>query len=241
LLSLERGGELWIRFSIRQNRALVDFDLDNPWPLSRGGDILKPWKTFPCDSSLPLAEDNKCKVTAIKRFIVEGQKADITEVMTDAGMVRQPNIYGVGGAGQENSAPDQNHPLRNLVFDRWQTYQVHIKVADNADYSNGILELYIDDNPDPVIQDLSRSNSPGSSTIQPAPYTEDADLGLKGYASIAFTLFTTDMIGGQVNVLGEGAMWIDDLIVSRVRVPPLVGSSGDATIPKPPTDLSVQE
>lgn len=127
-------------------------------------------------------------------------------------------------------------PCRKFKSDVWRTYQIHVRVADNASLNNGLVELYVDDEPTPIIRVTDADHS---GLTQMTPYSEDEiwSDNSNGYGKLSFTLYTTRKDPNFSHP--EGYMWIDDVIVSRTRVPELEDSiSGGNTVrPGAPEEL----
>jgi hypothetical protein len=221
------GGEFWVRFAMRQTQ-----DLLNPiYRRSGGGGI-----------------------SGIKRMIVHGYESSesLEEAMQDIWQRGVPQLYSDSGTedyGVQDviGCPRQNPdvassytepPCRKWKANQWVVFQIHVKVATNAPrYDNGVVELYIDDEPNPIVRVTNSSMS--GLTAGPA-YTEDAiwDDVTNGYGKLTFTLYTTDKDINQVHP--EAYMWIDDVVVSHTRVPKIDGNVSETNPPAPPTNLRAQ-
>jgi hypothetical protein len=132
-------------------------------------------------------------------------------------------------------------PCRLMVPNRWEVYELHIKVADNATQDNGLVELYIDGEPDPVMRITDSDMKAGQQEAYREDLTWNELIGRdhRGYHKLTFTLYSNHKNDDAVHP--EGSMWIDDVIVSHVRPPPLAGSgTTDFTAPEAPTDFRSQ-
>jgi hypothetical protein len=213
------GGEFWVRFSMRQSNSLITTFFNGI-----GG-----------------------RATGTKRLIVHGLESseNLEETINDGFQRRVPQMYSDSGTedygiqdwigctfAQDPDYPEP--PCRRFIADIWRVYQVHVIVADNANKDNGIVELYLDDEKDPIIRVVD-SNMSGLQITE--SYTETAlwDGKSNGYGKLTFTLFATNKDSSQVHP--EAYMWIDDVVISHTRVPPLNGST---IRPNPPTALRVQ-
>jgi hypothetical protein len=225
------GGEFWFRFSMRQSSSLITTVLR----AVSGG------------------------FGGVKRVIIHGYESSETleETINDGWQRRLPQMYSNSGRedyGIQNvigctlKNPDvassyTEPPCRKFKADVWRSYQVHVKVADNAQKNNGLVELYIDDEPTPII----RVTNADMSTACGPPYTESAlwDGLCNGYGKFSFTLYSTNKDASQTHP--EAYMWIDDVVISHVRVPRLEGTivgggsgGGDLSPPAAPTGLRIQ-
>jgi hypothetical protein len=113
-------------------------------------------------------------------------------------------------------------------------YQVHIRVADNAARNNGLVELYLDDEPTPVIRvtNADMSGASGPAYTETAVWTSG-----NGSGKLTATLFSTNKNSSQVHP--EAYMWIDDVVISRERVPALGTTTPPVTPPPTPTGVQV--
>jgi hypothetical protein len=221
------GGEFWVRFAMRQTPELL-----NPIYRRTGGG----------------------GISGIKRLIVHGYESSesLEETIQDLWQRGLPQMYSDSGTedygvqdviGCSRRNPDvqasyTEPPCRKFKANVWEVYQIHVKVATNAPaYDNGVVELYIDDEPNPII----RVTNSSMSGLTPGPaYTEDAiwNETTNGYGKLTFTLYTTDKDINQVHP--EGYMWIDDVVVSHTRVPKIDGNVSETNPPKAPTNLRAQ-
>lgn len=230
-----KGGEFWVRFSMRQSQGLLDFN-----GLTEAG-----------------------KTSALKRVIVHGfsSASSLEETIVDWKTHKIMRMY--SDQGQEDYGAQDNigctvalkndnfpsPPCRYMVANQWRSYQIHVIVADNAERNNGIVELYIDDEIIPIISISDSSMQPGKHPtdvgapypLQPLPYTETADwLQTNGYGKVTFTLFHTGKDAITIPA-SEAAMWIDDVVISKIRVPALDGTGTiDSVAPAEPADLTTQ-
>jgi len=219
------GGEIWVRFSMRQSQGLIDMDA-----LSDSG-----------------------KKVALKRMWIGGKGGSkINEVIvaeTSAKVMAMYSNTGTEGYGIQDhigcTSRDYKRlgypepPCRRMISEQWRTYQIHVIVADNEDFSNGVVELYLDDEPTPIIRVTDSDMS--TPFKQPfLPYREDATWeDNNGYGQMTFSLFATSKSNNHPMPPGEAAMWIDDIVVSKVRVPALDGTTPiDSTPPAAPANLS---
>lgn len=221
------GGEFWVRFAMWQSPELL-----NPIYRSNSGG----------------------GISGIKRLIVHGYESSesLEETINDGWQRGVPQMYSDSGTedygvqdfiGCTRRNPDvqasyTEPPCRKFKPNTWQVFHMHVKVATNAPrYDNGVVELYIDDEPTPIIRVTNSSMS--GLTAGPA-FTEEAiwDTVTNGYGKLTFTLYTTDKDQSQVHP--EAYMWIDDVVVSHVRVPKIDGNPSDTRPPSAPTNLRAQ-
>ena len=213
------GGEFWVRFSMRNSAELL-----NTTYQGIGGSS-----------------------TGTKRLIIHGLESSesLEETIVDQFQRRVPQMYSDSGTEDYGiqpyigctsaQAPDYPEPpCRRFIAEQWRTYQVHVIVADNPARNNGLVELYLDDEPDPIIR-VTNSDHNGVQITE--PYTETAkwDYLSNGYGKLLFSLFATGKDSGQVHP--EAYMWIDDVVVSFTRVPEIGGTT---VRPNPPANVTVQ-
>ena len=214
-----KGGEFWVRFSMRQDDIMLQFDQ--------------------------------------KRFILSGRgtAANLEETIVASGPAGELVALMYSNIGQENYSHGfgndcyrewkQNKrlvpPCRLMVANKWEIYELHVRVADNPTQDNGLVELYIDGEADPVMRITDSDMKAG----QVEPYREDLTWDeltgndLKGYHKLNFTLYSNHQNDNAIHP--EGAMWIDDVVVSTVRTPPITGSGvSDFIAPAAPTNLNTQ-
>ncbi|MGI9302055.1 MAG: hypothetical protein ACR2RB_05015 [Gammaproteobacteria bacterium] len=220
-----KGGEFWVRFSMRQSPELITTSI----------------------------EASSGSFGGIKRIIVHGYRSSesLEETINDGFERRVPQMYSDSGTedyGIQDAAgcglrnPDEassypEPPCRRFKANVWRTYQIHVVVADNAEKDNGLVELYVDDEQQPIIR---VTDSDMSGLEQDEPYTEQAvwDDVTNGYGKLTFTLFSTNKDPAQIHP--EAYMWIDDVAISHVRVPLVTRSTtGDTARPDSPTGLRV--
>jgi hypothetical protein len=218
------GGEFWVRFAMYQSSELLTTELRDGGGGSFGG---------------------------VKRLIIHGYESseNLEETIVDGFQRRVPSMYSDSGTedyGLQNHIgcsyrnPDvaSNYtepPCRKFRAGEWRVYQVHVIVAPNG--TDGLVELYLDDESSPVIR---VTNANHTSATGPA-YTETAvwDQSTNGYGKLSFTLFSTRKDRSQVHP--EAYMWIDNVVVSRTRVPRLTATgSGDVIAPAAPQNLQAQ-
>jgi hypothetical protein len=218
------GGEFWVRFAIRQNDAMLKtvYNRKGGGPKSNNG--------------------------GTKKIIVHGHSpsGELEETVVDGWHRRVPQMYSNGGNEHygvqdyigctENNTfnRDYNHPSNypeppcwKFKANRWQVFQVHVIAASASDPDNcrslrrctGIVELYVDDQPTPVIRVLNADHH----TATGPPYSDTSlwDGVSDGYGQLTITFYATNKDPDQVHP--EGIVWYDDIVVSRVRVPPLTG------------------
>lgn len=217
------GGEFWVRFAMYQSPDLL---------------------------SNVLRDESGGGFGGVKRLIIHGYESseNLEETIIDGWQRRLPSMYSDSGSedyGVQNHIgcfpqnPDvassyTEPPCRKFRANEWQVYQVHVIVAPNG--TDGLVELYVDDETDPIIRvtDADQSSATG-----PA-YTENAllDQG-NGYGKLSFTLFSTRKDQSQVHP--EAYMWIDNVVISHTRVPRLTGNgNGGMVRSEPPEDLQAQ-
>lgn len=213
------GGEFWVRFSMRNSADLLT--------------------TF--------YEGIGGSSTGTKRLIIHGLESSesLEETIVDQFQRRVPQMYSNSGTEDygiqdyigctSSLAPDYPEPpCRRFLSETWRTYQVHVIVADNPARNNGVVELYLDDEPDPIIR---VTNSDMSGLEIDVPYTETArwDYMSNGYGKLLFSLFATGKDANQVHP--EAHMWIDDVVISFSRVPEIGGTT---VRPNPPSNVTVE-
>lgn len=235
------GGEFWVRFALRQDQQLI-----SPTTffsrLSDGG-----------------------HQSGIKRILVHGSASSgsLEEAIQDTSQRRIPQMYSdsgyehygaqdfIGCSENDSATPDNFNdpanypepPCRRFKADMWTSYQIHVVVADNAQKNNGLVELYLDDEPSPIIR-VTNADHSGLSITQ--PYIENGTWDSsgndeKGYGKLTFTLFSTDK--APKAGIPDGHMWIDNIVVSRTRVPKITvsGTSPNDTLsPSAPSNVSAQ-
>jgi hypothetical protein len=216
------GGEFWVRFAMYQSPELITTQLRDEGGGGFGG---------------------------VKRLIIHGveSSSDLEETINDGFERRVPQMYSNSGTedygvqdfiGCTRRNPDvassyTEPPCRKFKANQWVVYQVHVIVANNSNRSNGIVELYLEDEPTPII----RVTNADMWSASGAPYSEDTewDSG-DGYGKLSFTLFSTRKDMSQVHP--PAYMWIDNVVVSKTRVPRLTASSsGDTLAPAAPGNL----
>lgn len=213
------GGEFWVRFSMRQDDTMLQFSQ--------------------------------------KRFILSGRAtaANLEETIVASGDPGRLVALMYSNIGQENYADgfgndcykkwNQNRdlvaPCRLMVANKWEIYELHIKVADNPSQDNGLVELYIDGEAEPVMRITDSDMKAG----QQEPYREDLTWNqlisrdMRGYHKLNFTLYSNHQNDNAVHP--EGAMWIDDVVISTVRAAPINGSGvSDFSPPAAPSNLQSQ-
>lgn len=213
------GGEFWVRFAMYQSPELLSTVLRDGSGGGFGG---------------------------VKRLIIHGYESseNLEETIIDGWQRRLPSMYSDSGSedyGVQNHIgcfpqnPDvassySEPPCRKFQANVWQVYQVHVIVAPNG--NDGLVELYVDDEDEPIIR-VTNANQSGATG--PA-YTEDAllDVG-NGYGKLSFTLFSTRKDETQVHP--EAFMWIDNVVISRTRVPALSGNGTPVIRSMPPGTL----
>jgi len=231
------GSDFWVRWSERDNEALITNKYQRKSGGAQGG---------------------------VKRVIIHGVRSsggnettiqdtdqrEIIQAYGDQGSDIHDEAQGnIGCFANTNNDSNINSPLnypeppcRKWKANEWVTYHVHI-IIPNPVSLPGTVEFYINDETTPIIRATNVtmntvSSPPGwtmNNTWDPAGNNEG------GYGQFSFTLFATDKLPGESHP--EGAMWIDDVVVSHTRVPPIAGtgsSSGDTTPPGSPTGLIVQ-
>ena len=232
------GGEFWVRFAMREDQQLLS---TSDFYIRSGGG----------------------HQGGVKRLIVHGtvSAGSLEETIQDTNQRRIPQMYSdagnefygaqdfLGCYENDSVTPDNfNSPLnypeppcRQFKADTWTTYHVHVKVADNAAKNNGLVELYVNDETSPIIK-VTNSDHSGTSITQPYIETGTWDTSgndEKGYGKLSFTLWATNKVPSSG--IPDAHMWIDNIIVSKVRAAPLIASgSGDVLKPDPPTGVSAQ-
>jgi hypothetical protein len=217
------GGEFWVRFAMYESSELLTTNLQQ-----QGGGSF----------------------AGVKRLIIHGRESSETleETIVDGFQRRVPQMYSNSGTedyGLQNHIgcsyrnPDvassyTEPPCRKFKANVWRAWQVRVVVGPSG--NDGIVELYMDDDAEPVMR---VTNADHGSATGPA-YTDAAVWSSgNGYGKLSFTLFPTRKDPGQTHP--EAYMWIDNVIVSRTRVPALTGSgTGSVTVPNPPENLAAQ-
>jgi hypothetical protein len=218
------GGEFWVRFAMLQNQAI----LTTVYERNGGGK----------------GSNN----SGIKKIVIHAYEpnGELEEALVDGWHRRIPQMYSNSGNEHygvqdhigcfENNKINRDYnnpsnypepPCWKFKANRWQVFQVHIIVASASDPDNcrslgtctGIVELYVDDQPTPIIRVLNADHH----TATGPPYSETALWGRStdGYGQLSITFYATRKDPNQVHP--EGIVWYDDVVVSRVRVPPLTG------------------
>jgi hypothetical protein len=218
------GGEFWVRFAMNQSPELLTTMIrDESGGVSGFG--------------------------GVKRLIVHGESSssNLEETIQDLFQRRLPQMYSDSGTedygvqnfiGCFNESPDvaasyTEPPCRKFKANQWVVYQMHVRVADNAQGNNGLVELYLEDEASPII----RVTNADQSSATGVPYAENTVwTSGDGYGKLSFTLFSTRKDQSQVHP--EAYMWIDNVVISKTRVPKLsASSSGDTLAPAAPTNL----
>lgn len=218
------GGEFWVRFAMWDSPELVTTNLQ--------------------------AVSGSGSFGGVKRVIVHGESSseNLEETIVDGFQRRIPSMYSDSGTedyGLQNHIgcfyrnPDtaSNYtepPCRKFRPGQWRVYQIHVIVATSG--NNGIVEMYLDDEPTPTI----RVTNADQSAATGAPYSENTVwTSGNGYGKLTFSLFSTNKNQSQVHP--EAYMWLDNVVVSHTRVPRLTATpGGDALTPRPPTNLTAQ-
>lgn len=232
------GGEFWVRFAMRQDKQLIS------------------------ETDFFKREGDGGHQGGSKRLIIHGSvsSGSLEETIQDTGQRRIPQMYSDSGGESygaqdvlgcyenDNVTPNDFYSPLNYVeplcrkfkADQWVVYQVHIKVADNEQKNNGLIELFLNDETKPVIRVTDADHS-GLSVLK--PYIENgvwdnSGDNEKAFGKLSFTLYSTNK--APSNRINDAHMWIDNIIVSKIRVPKLNANNElDNIKPLVPTGLTV--
>ena len=198
----------------------------------------------------------------MKRLIVHGANSSPGSqgpqfVTLDAYQRRLPQAYSASGTqdlGIQNnvgctSAQGPSYPEPPCVRyrkDQWMVFQLHVIVASNAAKDNGLFELFVDDSTTPIVRStnvwqaqLNQGSPPFATQV---PYEENAKWDPTGnveggFGKFSFTLFSTNAISEPRT---PAHMWVDNVVISKTRVPPISSTAANPDTPRAPGNLSVQ-
>lgn len=124
----------------------------------------------------------------------------------------------------------------------WHKIEMHVRVPTSDTANDGIFELFFDNE---LILSGTDPLAIGRSIEINEPYAVGLDLNTTygnntyGYFRLDFLLFENGKFQHSPP-RPQGSMWIDDVVVSRTRIPDLSGGGVTRVTPNPPTDLQTQ-
>lgn len=223
------GGEFWVRFAMRQDSNLLTTSIQ---AMGGGFGGVKRLIVHGVASSGNLEET-----------INDGWERRIPQMYSDSGtedygIQGQPGTSTTGCTFPEASPNWPQPPCRRWKANTWVVYHVHVIGASNSSLNNGVVELYEGNETTPIIR-VTNANMGGFNRSLP-PYTENGTFNQTttedGYGNLTFTLYSTDKDPSQNHP--EAYMWIDNVVISKVRVPPIVAGGGGQITPNAPTALT---
>lgn len=172
-----------------------------------------------------------------KRFMVTHEGSSFEDVLGaygGNGTIGDPPYRYVCAYNNKGSYTFGCSDTKFYEANKWHTFVMHVKIPDNADLNNGEFDLYMDDE---LI--ISRQNTPMRGVGLFQPYSDDIDWetdhGIGALLRLDFLLFENGKTGVGTRPLG--AMWIDDVIVSKKRLPTVIPEGG-AVGPQNPSNLT---
>ena len=235
ILQVGRGGEIWIRFSMRQDQNLLRY----AWKQKRF--IASAWsQSFNLEETLTASAATQ---TANPENLIPFMYSDSgnEHYAGDFGPFNRPQGQkSCASRFRDNKDQTLTEPCRLMVPNVFEVYEIQIVGATNANLDNGRVRLYVNGR---LVMDVDDSDMGSLDLTQPYRLLQESGdtswyQNNDGYSRMSFTLYSNHKNDDSQHP--EAAMWIDDVIVSTKRMPAIDGTNvADLVAPDSPTELSV--
>ena len=203
-----RGGEFWIHWRYRQDAGLFHYGAKRFMVTEHGSYFEQVLTAFANSSGkFPAGPDEPYKY--ICSYSMKGQ-------------------YGYGCSSTK--VYEEN---------KWHKIEMHVKVPTSDSSNDGIYEVFFDN--ERILHSTDAASISAGIDVD-VPYAVGLDHDTT-YAQETYAYFRLDFLlfeNGKYQhnpPRPQGSMWIDDIVVSRTRIPGLDGNGVNSVKPNPPTQL----